>query len=1049
MDTMISIQDLLRALAARDIKLWVEDGRLRVNAPQGALTPELKQALTDHKASLLITLSAETGRGQKASGIKPWPRDRNIPLTQGQERIWSLARLDPASSTYNVPTVFRLKGKLNSQALEAALNAVQQRHEALRTVFAGDELDAVHQVVRPHAHFALPRVDLSRDLGKLDPKRGQAAVQKVLEAEVRRPFDLAKGPLWRAVLYRLGPGLHIVCITMHHIIFDGVSKSIFLSELGRAYDAIAAGAAQDEKPLPVQFADFAGWQRESQTPEQLERQLGYWTAALSGDVPSLVTPNQKRRQSRKGPAGSLHFSFPAGLSKRIDALLQEEKASPFVFFHAAFNLLLNRYTGQSDLLLCSPMASRSDADVERLIGYFNNIVVMRTALSPGASFRELMGQTRKNVIEAFDNQFVPLQRIAQLPGLVRTQMTRAMLSFQDSFSGSLQMAGLASRPVNVRKGVADFDLALYIEKEGDRIVGVLDYNADIFRGLAIKRLLQRYGHLIDLILANPDARISDMPEFGRNRKDVEILLNEHPQVDAAVVVPDQKTGQTYAYLVLNEHDVPNLEDIRAYISKAVPDYRVPAAFIPVDQFPLLEDGSVDFSALPQPGLGRGRLSTEYEAPDTELEKALAEIWKKVLWLDYEVGVNDNFRELGGHSLLSVQLVVEIESKLDRKVPARALAELNSVRDLARQMESGEFDVLAGDEVIRGNLPAEIYHGLRSHTASWVGVRATPESVTVGMNVEGSRVPLFWCLQRYQELTQLAKYLGVEQPVYGMRSGNRVMIKTQDNINLLASFYVTEIREIQPKGPYRIGGNCQAAQIAFQIAAELRRLGEEVEILFLHEKFIPFPYDSPVLLTFGKDSVYNPKNYYKAPQFGWRKYYSGPLVSQEVMGGHGQFFREPNVQDLVGTLKRYLDQADRKSPSSTIAMADAARQVLTADAYRAEISANTQAIARLDGGFRIPVSVLNRSAVAWSRSATSGLYLSGRWSDGKGNYLQCWEIYEPLNEDLGPGKVIAFDLNVRLPTSEGAWKLEIDMIDEGVARFGEYGSESCVVSLNMG
>ncbi len=1049
MDTMISVQDLLQALASRDIKLWVEDGRLRVNAPQGALTPDLKQALSDNKASLLKTLAADAAGGQKASGIRPWPRDQKIPLTQGQERIWSLARLDPASSTYNVPTVFRLKGKLNSKALEAALDAVQQRHEALRTVFVGAELDTVHQVVRPYTPFVLPRVDLSRDLGKLDPKRGKAAIQKVMEAEVRRPFDLANGPLWRAVLFRLGAGMHILCITMHHIIFDGVSKAIFLSELGQSYDAITAGESRDEAPLPVQFADFAGWQRESLTPAQLERQLGHWSTTLSGEVPSLATPNQKRRQSRKGPAGSLQFSFPAGFSKRIDTLLQQEKASPFVFFQAVFNLLLNRYTGQSDLLVCSPMASRSDADVERLIGYFNNIVVLRTTLSSEASFRELMAQTRKNVIEAFDNQFVPLQRIAQLPGLVRTQMTRAMLSFQDSFSGSLRMAGLEARPVNVRKGVADFDLALYIEKEGERIAGVLDYNADIFQGVAIKRLLQRYGHLIDQVLKNPDSRISDFPEFGRKRKDVETLLNDHPKIDAAVVVPDQRTGQTYAYLVLNEHDVPDLEDIRAYMGKSLPDYRVPVAFIPVDQFPLLGDGSVDFSALPQPGLGRSHLSTEYAAPATELEKALAEIWKKVLWLDYEVGVNDNFRELGGHSLLSVQLVVEIESKLGRKVPARALAELNSVKDLARQMESGESELAAGDEVIKGNLPAEIYHGLRSHTASWVGARTTPESVIVGLNVEGTRVPLFWCLQRYQELTQLAKYLGPEQPVYGMRSGNRVMIKTQDNINLLASFYVSEIQEIQPKGPYRIGGNCQAAQIAFQIAAQLRRLGEQVEILFLHEKFISFPYDSPVLLTFGKDSVYNPKNYYKTPQFGWRKYYSGPLVSQEVLGGHGQFFREPNVQDLVGTLQRYLDHADRQSPVSMIAMADTPRQVLASDAYRAEISVNTDTISRGDAGFRIPVSVVNRSAVRWSRTAISGLYLSGRWVDGKGNHQQCWEIYESLNEDLEPGKGIAFDLNVRLPSSAGAWALEIDMIDEGVARFGEYGSESCVVSLNMG
>ncbi len=374
-------------------------------------------------------------------------------------------------------------------------------------------------------------------------------------------------------------------------------------------------------------------------------------------------------------------------------------------------------------------------------------------------------------------------------------------------------------------------------------------------------------------------------------------------------MPDAHRGRLNAYLVLNEHDVPSLDTIRAHAAKVMPAFRVPAAFIPVDEMPLLPDGSVDRAALPPPATDRSRLGTDYVAPRTPLEQSLADIWKKVLWLDHDVGINDRFRDLGGHSLLSVQLVVEIEKTLARPVPARALATLDTVAGLAAALEQGDAapgdaQALAGSSV----LPQDIYHGLRSHTASWEGKRASADSVMVGLNTEGARQALFWCLQRYQELTQLAKYLGPEQPVYGMRSGNRVMVKTQDNIDLLARHYVGEILAVQPQGPYLIGGNCQAALIAFQVASQLRQLGHEITLLVMQEKFAPFPYDGPVALLFGDHSDYNPLRYFRQPERGWHKYYTGPVAFSEIQGGHGQFFREPNVQVLTSTIKKYVDAA---------------------------------------------------------------------------------------------------------------------------------------------
>ncbi|MDP1931973.1 MAG: condensation domain-containing protein [Gammaproteobacteria bacterium] len=1041
------LQELLAELASHDVKLWAEDGKLRVNAPQGALTPDLKARLSAAKEDLLVYLERKDQEVPDDFSIRPYPRDQVIPLTQGQERIWSLARMVPDSSVYNVPSVFALTGRINRQALEQALNGMQARYEILRTVFPGDTLASVHQQILPHTSLVLSVTDLSRDFGKLEPKQTQRAIDQILQKEVRRPFDLKLGPLWRARLFRLRPGQHLLVMTMHHIIFDGISKSIFLAELGERYSACAAGTDFPEPPAAVQFADFAAWQKERLDPVTIDRQLAYWTERLGGQVAAVATPNQRPRQPGKGSAGSIHFNLPDTLSAQLSAFARSEQVSLFILFMAAFDVLLNRFTGQEDLLVCAPMASRDHADIEKLIGYFNNIVVIRTDLSANPSFRELLAQLRKLAVEAYDNQFIALQRLAQMPQLVRTPLARTMLSFQDSSSQHLQLKDIEAHAINVRKGEADFDLALYVERDGDSIGGVLDFNADIFSADLIQRFLQRYGYLLDLLVKNPDQPISALPRFGKPLEKVKELFDSHPQIDSSVLVVDPRTGELNAYLVLNEHDVPSLDSIREFAAASLPAYRVPAAFIPVDELPLLADGAVDIAALPAPATDRSRLATPYQAPQSPLEEQLAAIWKTVLWLDHDVGRNDRFRELGGHSLLSVQLIVEIEKELGREVPARALAQLDTVAGLAQLLEAGDDeDVSASPQGLR--LPADIYHGLRSHTASWEGVRASEDSVTVGLNVEGSKPALFWCLQRYQELTQLARYLGAEQPVYGMRSGNRVMIKTQDNIDLLAGYYVDEILAIQPQGPYRIGGNCQAAQIAFQIATQLQARGHVIDLLILHEKFIPFAYSGRVALTFGEDSTYNPKRHFRNPQFGWRKYYSGPMTSREVKGAHGQFFKEPNVQDLTGAIQGYLSDVDTDRFDALYTAQESIGQVLPDEAYRTRLTTPASFTAAPGSTRRLSVEVLNTSTVCWLSADRSGILLANRWLNADGQVQREMDGFTPLPDNLEAGASVVLDLDVTVPESAGQWKLEIDLIDEGVARFSERGASPCVVSVQV-
>jgi len=1040
---MIAIEEYLARLAALDIKLWVDDGKLRCNAPQNALTPELQAELAARKPELLDFLSRSAGSDTDFS-IKPFPRDKAIPLTQGQERIWSLAKMEPGSSVYNVPTVFRLSGALDVSALERALTEIQRRHEALRTVFPGDDVSLARQEIRPPSAFVLPVTPVGRDLAKLPPEQAKRAIRRLLQSEVRQAFDLENGPLWRARLFRLGPGESLLAFTMHHIVFDGMSKTIFLDELAEAYKATASGDAFAPAPLTVQFADYAAWQRERLDETALSRQLAYWKDRLAGDVPALATPNERPRIAGKGRAGSVHFNFPDALTQGLVELSRREQASLFIVLLTAFNVLLNRHTGQEDLVVCAPMASREHADIEKLIGYFNNIVVIRTDLSANPAFRTLVAQLRRLSVEAFDNQYVPLQHLAQLPNLVRTPLTRAMFSYQEASSRHLALPGIKARPMSVRKDAADFDLAVYVERDGEKLGGVLDYNADIFSAQMIKRLLQRFGQILDLALASPDRLLKDFPAYGKKPGNIEALLVKHPQIDAAVVVLEPRSGTLHAYLVLNEHDVPSLDAVRAYAAASLPDYKVPASFIPVDEMPLQPDGSVDLAALPPPGVGRSRLATTYVGPRTELEHKLAEIWKKVLWLDHEVGIHDRFRDLGGHSLLSVQLVVEIEKALQRRVSGKALAKLNTVAELAVALEAPEPDSAGKNEPTGssspGRLPPDVYHGLRSHTASWEGKRTTPDSVMVGLNTEGPRQILFWCLQRYQELTQLAKYLGPEQPVYGLRSGNRVMVKTRDNINLLAAHYVDEILATQPAGPYLIGGNCQAAQIAFQVASQLTALGHEITLLVLQEKFVPFPYHGPVALLFGDKSDYNPMRYFRQPEVGWRKYYTGPLAMSVVSGAHGQFFREPNVQVLTDAIRSRIRQAQAGDFAGwTIGSSAQGFQRLPEEAYRAQIAGPSEFLAIAGQTFTVSVEVRNISACTWRSTEESGIYLANRWMDSEGRVVRWLDGSIKLPHALEPEASVKLDLSVQAPENPGVWTLDLDLVDEGVTWFQDQSS----------
>ena len=535
---MKPLAELLAELARLDVTLGLDGGKLRVDAPTEALTAELRAELSGRKAELIAYLTEfrPTGAAPRNDVVRA-PRDGPLHLSDGQQRIYTLAQQNPGSAVYNISVTFLLAGPLDVRVLERSLTELVRRHEALRTVFR--EIEHGHPVQRILAPKPVTAtlIDVAAALAGLAPDARDAAVRQHLQADARAPFDLRVRPPWRTLVLRTGDDLHVLAFTLHHLVYDGRSQPIFLHELSVVYRALLAGEAPSLPDLPVQYADFAHWQRLGARDAIAAGQLDYWARKLGGKPASICLPadHQRPAQSARGNR-SRPFALPDALAAAVRTLSRREEASEYMTVLAAFCALLNRYTGQEDLLVCSPFAARDRAEFEGLIGYLNTIVVMRADLAGNPGFRDIVRRVRATVMEAWQNQRVPLQQIAGLPGLARVPLTRAMFSYQDARTGALDLPGIRATPIEVRKDASDFDLALYMEatREG-RISGVLDYNADLFDDATIDGLLAQFLRLLESVTADPHRTLGSFPPEADIRE-VEARLDALPQIDRAVVL---------------------------------------------------------------------------------------------------------------------------------------------------------------------------------------------------------------------------------------------------------------------------------------------------------------------------------------------------------------------------------------------------------------------------------------------------------------------------------------------------------------------------------
>jgi hypothetical protein len=416
----MTVHELLAELHRLDIRVLVEGNRLRLNAPKGALTDVLRDAVRVHRDDLLSLMSqtaSSNGGDAPLPPITPRPSSAGpVPLSYAQRQLWMLERLQPGNTTYNVPLIFRLRDRVDPAGLEAALREVGRRHDILRTriVEQGDE---PVQIVGPVDPLTLTVTDLTA----LPPVEREIEAKRLIDEEAHRPFDLRAGPLLRARLLVLAPDENIIQITVHHIAADGWSLHLLVRELITLYRAVQAGRPSPFQELPIQYGDFAWWQREWLQGDRIQAHLDYWKRQLAGELPVLELPTDHPRPPiRTSRGGRQTLRLDAELHQAVVRFDREERVTPFMTLFAAFAELLHRYSGQEDLLIGAPFAGRSRTELEPLIGFFVNTVVLRADLSGRPDFRTLVRRVREMVLDAHTYQDVPSRSCSRSSGPKRT-----------------------------------------------------------------------------------------------------------------------------------------------------------------------------------------------------------------------------------------------------------------------------------------------------------------------------------------------------------------------------------------------------------------------------------------------------------------------------------------------------------------------------------------------------------------------------------------------------------------------------------------------------
>jgi amino acid adenylation domain-containing protein len=455
----------------------------------------------------------EARRGGEAAvpALVPVEREGELPLSFAQERLWFLDQIEPGSVAYSIPVAFRLRGPLDGPALAAALGEIVRRHEVLRTTFAAVNGRPIQRVAAP-APVAVPLVDLS---GLPEAERS-AESGSLAAAEAARPFDFARGPLLRLTLLRLAAAEHQALLNLHHIISDGWSTGVLVRELTALYSSILSGQGSPLPELPLQYADFALWQRRWLQGEILDSHLGYWRERLAGAPALLELRTDHPRPAVQSFRGAVRRAvLPPALTERLKQLSVREGCTLFMTLLTAFQVLLHAESGERDILVGSPISYRNWPEIEGLIGFFVNTLVYRLEITANPTFRELLGQTRERALEAFTYQHLPFDRLVEElrpeRNLAYNPVSQVGFTFQSLGSAAPEMpGGLTLELVELDAGTTQFDLNLTLVDTPEGLLETLRYSRDLYEGVTIAWLQENLHALLEHVAGDPEIRMEEL-----------------------------------------------------------------------------------------------------------------------------------------------------------------------------------------------------------------------------------------------------------------------------------------------------------------------------------------------------------------------------------------------------------------------------------------------------------------------------------------------------------------------------------------------------------
>ena len=511
---------------------------------------------------LASSTSIETPPLQRCS------RQHPLPLSFGQERLWFLSRYEFETGLYNVPVALRLRGALNIEAIKASLQEIVVRHEVLRTSFP-EAGNSPIQSIEAETELAVAVVEIGED-----------ELAQVLHLQARQPFDLSHGPLIRASLFRITSQDHVLLVVFHHIVCDGWSLGIMLRELGVLYDAFSRGAVSPLQPLPIQYADFSAWQREWLQGDLLERQLEYWKHQLA-DLEAVDLPTDRPYPGMPMLAGATEVSrLSQPLVGKLKSLSRQRDVTLFMTLLAGFKILLYRYTGRTDIACGSPVANRNRQEIEPLIGFFLNTLVLRTTLSADSSVAELLRQIREVSLQAYAHQDIPFERLVEALNptrdLRRTPLFQTMFVLQNAPLPKLPWNGLEATPRILETGTAEFELTLAVREQEDGLELSLEYRTELFDAERMRRLLRHYEILLEEIVDGVERRIGEIGilseiekqqllvewnntriEYQRKKCLAELLEEQARRTPDAVAIVYEESQLTYANLNRRANQLAN------------------------------------------------------------------------------------------------------------------------------------------------------------------------------------------------------------------------------------------------------------------------------------------------------------------------------------------------------------------------------------------------------------------------------------------------------------------------------------------------------------